>query len=1148
MLFTKPILSTVKKHKQIFYDPSGNRWKLSVLVSLVVLLAVVAILVVGIPSGMAIASIQDQVSKTQRVKLLNKTKKTTVFFTTNTEKSLISLKENAKDIDKIVLPWLLVIKADGKILAQKIDHPYSLTVDEIIQKNNPSITKTLLLSDINYTQPVYENRYNGSVFRQLIDNQDLQDEFVSSLVGKLKDCSCKGVVIELGQDTVNKKYEQYGRFLKKIYKSLQSNKLSLDAKVNIYDDAKTVKIGRENTDSLILEGYQESFFSKNPATAVDPDSYQNKSKLQPLQTNFEQLGKLLNAFPGVKYSLALPTQSVDLFLYNGNPSWHGQITFGEVGEIIEKYKPSIIYNSITGLSSFEYTDQKGQTHRIVINDSTTYYNQLYNINNLSNQPTNIAVENIGYEEPSTWDLLQSSDLETGKDLIKNKLQFDTKVDIVGSGVINKLKQNPQYGSRDISFVGDKIMDTKITKLPTKAVVSKTGYKTGYIALTFDDGPDPKYTPQILDLLKQNNIKASFFTLGSNILDYPEIASRIVKEGHLLGNHTYTHPRLKNADNTQLINEAESTQKAIKEITNYTPKYFRTPYNDFGDYETNGDLGPPRVLDGLNMKISESDLNSHDYDTQDTNQIINFVKTGFDPNKSSQVLFHDSGGFTRESTIQALPEIIKFFRQKNYKFVTVEELDKLSQNETINDLNDNTPTTSSFPKLVFLQLIGKSDLVFRILLLIATSLGAIRLFVLLIGLYKHFSKKDLQQLTAEQSQPLPAVSVLIPSYNEEKVICSTIDSILNSNYPNLEIIVIDDCSTDNSLRLVQEKYHTNYKVSILTKPNGGKAEALNFGIRSAKHDFIVSMDADTVFLPDTINKMMQKFADPKVGGVAGFVEIGNDYFYQKAKGGSQAKNAKFNWLTTCQRLEYIFGQNFDKQAYDGLGCVIVVPGAIGAWRKQVVLDVGGYKTDTLAEDTDLTVRILRSGWDIKYCKDAFCVTEAPETIRQFWKQRIRWQFGTLQVIFKNLDIVFQPQHKAVSMFAIPYLFFNFFSMLVSPIANLPFFILLVKLYIGAKVGLLAFNGNDQVSIRWMFVFIVGYLSIEYISTIFAIWQYRLKGKWILLAFIPLQILVFRLLILVITVTSILKAFEGKAVGWGHLQRTGNAQNNNQIVVS
>jgi peptidoglycan-N-acetylglucosamine deacetylase len=692
-------------------------------------------------------------------------------------------------------------------------------------------------------------------------------------------------------------------------------------------------------------------------------------------------------------------------------------------------------------------------------------------------------------------------------------------------------------------VGDRILDTKITKLPTKAIVSKTGFKKDYIALTFDDGPDPKYTPQILDILKANNIKASFFVLGSNVIDHPEIAERIIKEGHLLGNHTYNHIRLKNTGKEQFTNEIESTQKAIKEMVNITPKYFRTPYNDFGEYETNNDLEPLRLLDELNIKVSESDLDSHDYDTQDLTQIVNFIKTGFDETKSSQVLFHDSGGFTRESTVQALPEIIKFFKDKNYKFVTVEQLDRLSQNETIDVLKTDSSIISGVSRLVFFQLIGKSDFIFRLLLFIATTLGIVRLVVLLLGLFRYFKGKSFENFDISHIESPPPVSVLIPSYNEEKVICNTIDSILNSDYTNLEVVVIDDCSTDNSLKLVQERYKTNKKVKILTKPNGGKAEALNFGIKHAKYNFIVSMDADTMFMPDTVSRMMQHFADPKVGGVAGFVEIGNDYFYQK----SQGQNAKFNWLTTCQRLEYIFGQNFDKQAYDGLGCVIVVPGAIGAWRKQVILDVGGYKTDTLAEDTDLTVRILRKGWNIEYCKDAFCITEAPETLQQFWKQRIRWQFGTLQVIFKNLDIIFNPKHKTVSMFAIPYLFFNFFSMLVSPIANLPFFILIFKLYIGVKVGFLAFNSNDQMSMQWMFIFIFGYLAIEYISTIFAIWQYKFKGKWVLLAFIPIQIIVFRLLILVITVTSILKAFEGKAVGWGHLQRTGNAQKNKEFTV-
>ena len=1142
MSIEKPILPILTKHKQIFYDPSGNRWKLSIFTSSIVVVFIIVVLAVGIPSGIAIASIQDQgtKNKTQLNKKTDLNQKNTVFFTPNTEKSLISLKENSKNIGNLVLPWLEVKKNNSKIVTNYLDHPYSKLVDETIAKINPDINKLLLLSDTEYIKPVYENRYNGIIFKELINKPELHDDFITSLNLTFKTGNYKGLVLEIQEDTIGKKYDQYKQFLNKLSINFADKKLGMDIKVNIFDDIKIIEISKQFSNTIILESYQESLFNKNPAAAIDPYSYQNIVKIQPIQTNFEQLNKVLAAFPDIKYSITIPTQSVDLYLYNGTPGWHGQLSFGEVGEIIKKYNPEVKYNSSNGLSSFEYLDDKNQLHRIIINDSTTVYNLVYNLRSLGKQPVSINLENIGYEEPSTWEIMNSRDNVANQVVLKNKLQFNTEIEVVGSGVINKLKKNLEYGTRDVQFVGDKILDVKITKLPTKAIVSKTGFTKDYIALTFDDGPDPKYTPQILDILKVNNIKATFFVLGSNVLDYPELAQRIVGEGHLLGNHTFTHARLKNAGVQELTDEVESTQKSIKEITNTLPKYFRTPYNDFGNYETNNELQPLRTFDSLNIKTSESDLDSHDYDTQDVDQIVNFVKTNFDENSSSQLLFHDSGGFTREGTIKALPEVIKFLKEKNLKFVKVDELEKKSQNEAINSFENIKADTFGLPRLLFMNMLNKSDLIFRLLLFIATTLGAIRLIVLLIGLFKHFSDKKEQIFKTEKLENQPGVSVLIPCYNEEKVVCNTINSILNSDYSNLEVVVINDCSTDGSLGLIQSEYGNNPRVTILTKPNGGKAEALNFGIKHAKYDFLVSMDADTMFLPDTVSRMMVPFSDPEVGGVAGFVEVGNDYFYQKSQNSSDATKAKFNWLTTCQRLEYIFGQNFDKQAYNGLGCVIVVPGAIGAWRKQVILDVGSYKTDTLAEDTDLTVRILRSGWKVQYCKDAFCVTEAPETLKQFWKQRIRWQFGTLQVIFKNLNIIFNPKHKAVSMFAIPYLFFNFFSMLVSPLANLPFLILIIKLYIGAEVGFLAFNKNDQTSIQWMFIFIFGYLAIEYISTIFAIWQYKLQGKWILLAFIPIQILVFRFLILIITVTSILKAFEGKAVGWGHLQRTGNVK--------
>lgn len=1130
----------LKKHKQIFYDPTGNRWRLSIFISSLFIIIIGIILAIGIPSGITIASIQDQGTKPKvtNTKTINLNKKSTVFYTPNTEKSIISLKENNKDIENLVLPWLEVKKVENKILVNRIETTETKLVDEVVEKNNPNINKLLLLSDNNYTKPSYENRYNGDTFKDLIDKKELQEDFINSLNLATNTNNYKGIIIEIQDKTIDKKYEEYKKFLQKISINLSNKNLAINLKLNIFDDLKLIEISKQFSNTVILESYQEPIFNKNPATVVDSNYYQPKINFLPIQTSFEQLNKVLSAFPDIKYSIALPTQSVDIYLVNNKPSWQSQISFAEVGDIIQKYNPDIKYNSLEGVSSFEYKDEKDQQHQIIINDAIAVYNFLYNLNLLSKPPISIDLENIGFEDPTTWQITQSKNNQDSQEILRNKLLFSTEIETTGAGVISQLKKNPKFGKREIQMIDDKIINTKITELPTKALLVKSGYKKDYIALTFDDGPDPKYTPQILDILKANNIKASFFVVGSNVLEYPELAQRIVNEGHLLGNHTYTHPKLKNAQPQEIIDEIESTQKAIQEITNTTPKYFRTPFNDFGTYETNSDLKQLRVIDGLNLKIAESDLDSNDYRVQKVEEILNSIKNGFNQNQSSQILFHDSGGFTRQSTVDALPEVIKFLKEKKIQFITVSELDDISQKQQKDSVEVNKDYLFYSPKLIFLNLLNKSDLVFRLLLFIATTLGLIRLTILIIGLIKHFNVKKITTTNPISVNSQPGVSVLIPCYNEEKVICRTVESILNSKYTTIEIVIIDDCSTDDSLKLIRSKYYNNPKVTILTKPNGGKAEALNFGIQFAKYDYLVSMDADTMFLPDTVNKMMQLFADPKVGGVAGFVEIGNDYFYQKSQNKSQNNNSKFNWLTTCQRLEYIFGQNFDKQAYNGLGCVIVVPGAIGAWRKSIILDVGGYKTDTLAEDTDLTVRILRKGWKIKYCKDAFCVTEAPETIQQFWKQRIRWQFGTLQVIFKNLDIIFKPKYKTVSMFAIPYLFFNFFSMLVSPIANLPFFILLIKLYAGAKVGFLVFNSNDYTSIQWMFVFIIGYLGIEYISTIFAIWQYKLKGKWILLFFIPVQILVFRLLILIITITSILKAFEGKVVGWGHLQRTGN----------
>ena len=202
-------------------------------------------------------------------------------------------------------------------------------------------------------------------------------------------------------------------------------------------------------------------------------------------------------------------------------------------------------------------------------------------------------------------------------------------------------------------------------------------------------------------------------------------------------------------------------------------------------------------------------------------------------------------------------------------------------------------------------------------------------------------------------------MLIPGYNEETVICRTIESVLASDYEHFEVIFVDDGSADNSYELARARFADEPRLTCIRKENGGKSSALNCGLEAAKGEIFIAIDADTLFDKNAIRLMARYFQDPTVAAVSGNVKVGN----------------RRGLLTTWQHCEYVTGFNLERRAYSELNCITVVPGAIGAWRTAAVREVGGFQTDTLAEDADLTLSLLEKGYRIEFEEDAKAYTEA-----------------------------------------------------------------------------------------------------------------------------------------------------------------------------
>jgi cellulose synthase/poly-beta-1,6-N-acetylglucosamine synthase-like glycosyltransferase len=310
------------------------------------------------------------------------------------------------------------------------------------------------------------------------------------------------------------------------------------------------------------------------------------------------------------------------------------------------------------------------------------------------------------------------------------------------------------------------------------------------------------------------------------------------------------------------------------------------------------------------------------------------------------------------------------------------------------------------------------------------------------------------------------------------------------------------------------------VRIFTKPNAGKWSALNFGLKQMSSDIAVMIDADTLLQPDAIRLLARHFADPEVGAVAGNAKVGN----------------RINLVTKLQALEYVTSQNLERAGLARLDAITVVPGAIGAWRREAVLRVGGYSAATLAEDCDLTFCLHRAGYKIVHEMQAVGWTEAPDTWRGFMRQRFRWIYGTLQASYRHADTMFQHRFCAFAHFSLPsILLFTVLLPLVSPVMDL---FLLVTIFETAFDIVMHPMSYSLQSMGWG---VGSYLFVFGIDALIALLAFSLDPTHEdrrLLAYLPFQRFCYRQILYLVILRALLSCLRGNAQGWNKLARVGS----------
>ncbi|EFL41087.1 MULTISPECIES: polysaccharide deacetylase family protein [Streptomyces] len=615
-----------------------------------------------------------------------------------------------------------------------------------------------------------------------------------------------------------------------------------------------------------------------------------------------------------------------------------------------------------------------------------------------------------------------------------------------------------------------------------------------LVLTFDDGPDPEWTPKVLDVLKKHDAHAVFFVTGTMASRYPDLVKRMVDEGHEIGLHTFNHPDLALQSTKRIDWELSQNQLAITGAAGIRTSLFRPPYSSFSAAMDNESWPVTQYIGSRGYLTVVNNTDSEDWKRPGVAEIIRRATPH--GGKGAIVLMHDSGG-DRSQTVAALDTFLPDLKAKGYEF------DNLT--EALDAPSAHSPVTGAelWKGKAWIFLVQASEKITDVLVvglaIIGTLvIGRFVLMLLLSGAHARRVRRKSFRWGPPVGEP---VTVLVPAYNEAKCIENTVRSLMASDHP-IEVLVIDDGSTDGTARIVEAMGLPN--VRVIRQLNAGKPAALNRGLANARYDIVVMMDGDTVFETSTVRELVQPFGDPRVGAVAGNAKVGN----------------KDSLIGAWQHIEYVMGFNLDRRMYDILGCMPTIPGAVGAFRRSALEPFGGMSDDTLAEDTDVTMALHRAGWRVVYAENARAWTEAPETVQQLWSQRYRWSYGTMQAIWKHRRAVIEKGPSGrFGRVGLPFVsLFMVVAPLLAPLID-------VFLLYG-----IVFGPTQKTIVAWL-----GVLAIQAVCAAYA---FRLdRERMTHLISLPLQQILYRQLMYVVLLQSWITALTGGRLRWQKLRRTG-----------
>ena len=1011
------------------------------------------------------------------------------FYVAWDAQSFFSLRKNISKMNLVLPEWFFIDpKADTLFSTMEKDR----RAFDLIKASGVKVMPMLSNS--------FNSQFNGAALHRILNDPKKMDRLINDVVKLLKLYDFAGINVDF-EELQESNNEVLTNFEKKLYDALHSNGFLVTQNVSPFNDDYNYKELAKYNDYIFLMAYDQHSESTKPGPICAQRWIQNA------------VNKLAAKVPPAKIVLNLAAYG-----YDWGADTTVNLSYQEALSLAAESDGHIKFNNDTYNCHFKYYDGKDLLHDVYFTDAGTNFNTLRFATEYGLAGT--AVWRLGSEDDRLWDFYN---LSMTKDALSdfNFKEFDkvesmSTPDFIGEGEVLDLMATPSDGfiRTEIDSVDMLISEQYYEKLPSSYVVRKYGKRTDKkLVLTYDDGPDPLYTRQILDTLSFYHVPATFFVVGIEAENNIPLIKRIMREGHEIGNHTFTHPNMAEVSKKRALLEIDATRLLIECLTGRSTIMFRAPYNADSDPEKSEEMVPVALSRTRNYITIGESIDPEDWQKADIpelngdsifNRVLKEYNFHLSNNDSANIiLLHDAGG-DRSATVEATGKIIRYFQARGYEFITVAKL----LNKKPEDMMPPVEKGMGYALLNFNYIVAEAGYILShflyALFLVFLALGAVRIFIL--GFFAFRQKRKERLAAKDRIASYPPVSIIVPAFNEEVNAVSSLENLLRCDYPYFDIIFVDDGSSDKTYEIVNAAFHDHPKVKVFTKPNGGKASALNFGIAKTNAAYVVCIDADTKLMPDAVSELMKNFENENVGAVAGIVKVGNEV----------------NLLTKWQSIEYTVSQNFDRKGFAYVNAITVVPGAIGGFKKEVVEEVGGFTVDTLAEDCDITVRILRAGYVVANEPKAVAWTEAPETLNMFFKQRYRWTFGVMQTFWKHKDALFVTKYKSLGMVALPdILLFKYIIPFFSPIGD-------------AIMILGLFTENRGKIAGYYLVFLLFDACIAALA-----FAFEREKPWKLIWLIP-QRLIYRWLMMIVLFRSYKRAIKGELQHWGVLKRTGNVK--------